>query len=94
MVDKKVKEKEKEKGTKLHPAAESWNSFVEKMEEARLLWERHRLIYGKNKATIGDCSRQTQIQLSGIFHQQKFEHILDHMVRYARIGFADQIIKE
>ena len=84
----------KEVKVRIHPAAVSWNEFVKAMEVTRLLWEQHKETYLRTKGTIGEYSRETQVHLSGIMHRQKFEFVLDYMVKYSNTGYLPLMIKE
>lgn len=91
MVQKDKKKEER----KLHPAAETWNAFLRKMEEAKELWAEHNEVYLRSKKSIGRQSLETQKALAGIVHQQKrFDYILDYMMKHARTGYLQLIIKE
>lgn len=94
MAHQQSKTKEKPK-PKLHPAAESWNAFLGKMEEAREAWQEHHKVYLSNKRSIQNLSPHTRKMLSGIHHRQfRFDHVLDFIMRYGRTGFDQIIIKE
>ena len=77
----------------LHPAAETWNKVVMKLEEVRLLWKEHQEAYLKNRVSIGHEPIATQKMLAGIVHTQRFDYALDWFMKYGLSGYNQLIIK-